>query len=346
MTFFVNISDVDSSLDDGEPDFDAIFDIERELRNEKPQPHSHASVVLSMWERIPVEMQMSDHWLLWRKSTDATTGKTKKLPVDEKGNFVNPTQGHSSFEVVTNTLDSALENKNKSQISGIGFSIVPPFVAIDFDHVLDEDENIIDPEIEAIVCELNSYTEVSPSGTGLHVFVMTDAADLKSGRSDVGEIYFNNRFMTVTGNIWQGCMNTHINHIDAASMRSFRDRIVPPKVEKVKTVKTSIEHASFKQTNHLPELCEDDATIISKIKASSFGSALFRGDISLYDDDHSRADLALCGRIAKFTSSAKQIDRIFRESGLYRPKWDTMRGETTYGWNTISIALHGAYGGV
>lgn len=67
-----------------------------------------------------------------------------------------------------------------------------------------------------------------------------------------------------------------------------------------------------------------------------------RGDMSAYGNDHSSADLAFCNLIAAYTSDWAQIDRIFRASKLMRDKWDSPRGDGTYGSMTIQRALAGA----
>ncbi len=68
---------------------------------------------------------------------------------------------------------------------------------------------------------------------------------------------------------------------------------------------------------------------------------LFNGDMSAYNDDHSAADLALCGHMASEGLAPDQVDIVFRASGLYRAKWDEMRGPITYGHRTISKAFEG-----
>ncbi len=68
--------------------------------------------------------------------------------------------------------------------------------------------------------------------------------------------------------------------------------------------------------------------------------ALYRGQHSY--GSQSEADLALCNMLAFwFGPDPARIDRAFRGSGLMRPKWDTTRGETTYGAQTIETALAG-----
>ena len=52
-------------------------------------------------------------------------------------------------------------------------------------------------------------------------------------------------------------------------------------------------------------------------------SMLMAGDMSLYHDDHSAADFALCCLLAKkHDCNAFKIDDAFRESELYREKWE------------------------
>src|SRR6185369_1853678 len=59
-----------------------------------------------------------------------------------------------------------------------------------------------------------------------------------------------------------------------------------------------------------------------------------------YADDRSAADLALCNLLAFWTGrDATRMDRLFRGSGLMREKWDSRRGETTYGGQTIARAI-------
>jgi hypothetical protein len=66
---------------------------------------------------------------------------------------------------------------------------------------------------------------------------------------------------------------------------------------------------------------------------------LFNGDKSAYNDDHSAADMALVGFMAREGLTRDEVDLVFRASALYRDKWDEMRGETTYGQRTIAKAF-------
>lgn len=77
-----------------------------------------------------------------------------------------------------------------------------------------------------------------------------------------------------------------------------------------------------------------------KAKNGAKFSKLMAGDLSEYNGDHSRADLALCSMVAYWTyGNRKVIDAIFRTSGLMRAKWDEQRGGKTYGELTIDEAI-------
>jgi hypothetical protein len=86
-----------------------------------------------------------------------------------------------------------------------------------------------------------------------------------------------------------------------------------------------------------------DEELIRRALAAKNGEKfrrLWAGDTTGYQNDDSRADLALCGLLAYWTGSdPSRIDRLFRKSKLMRPKWDERRGHGTYGQHTIAVAL-------
>ena len=87
-----------------------------------------------------------------------------------------------------------------------------------------------------------------------------------------------------------------------------------------------------------------DNEIIEKATRSKNGvefPSLWRGDTSKYNGDESRADLALCNILAFWSGcDSSTIDRLFRQSGLMREKWDRKTGGTTYGEITIQKAIN------
>ena len=89
----------------------------------------------------------------------------------------------------------------------------------------------------------------------------------------------------------------------------------------------------------------DDEALLERMYASRSGDAiraLMAGDCSAQGGDRSAADMALCSHLAFWCAGdASRMDRIFRRSGLMRDKWDSRRGGTTYGAQTIERAIEG-----
>lgn len=85
-----------------------------------------------------------------------------------------------------------------------------------------------------------------------------------------------------------------------------------------------------------------DEGVIAKASAAKNGEKfrrLWDGDITGYKSQ-SEADAALVATLAFWCSGDKaQMDRLFRQSGLMREKWDTIRGADTYGNISIGKAV-------
>ena len=85
------------------------------------------------------------------------------------------------------------------EYAGIGFvfSSADPYTGIDLDNCVDGDGEIALWALE-IVRYFDSYTELSATGTGLHVIVRGEVPNRRNG--DV-EVYSSKRFFTVTGHV-------------------------------------------------------------------------------------------------------------------------------------------------
>lgn len=76
--------------------------------------------------------------------------------------------------------------------------------------------------------------------------------------------------------------------------------------------------------------------VIEDVREHDHWGPLFYGDLSQYENDHSKADLAMCGELARRGLNGPQIDIAIRSSGLYREKWEE---RNDYRTNTIKEAL-------
>jgi hypothetical protein len=218
-----------------------------------------------------------------------------------------------------------------SKYDGIGYAIdheTEQIVATDLDHVLGSDVELAQAQTaKEIVATLNSYTELSPSGTGLHVYAF---GPLPAGGCRKGnvEMYAKGRYLTFTGRRVKGPHTIEHRAAEIAAVhaeyiaRQMQSEVVGgvPSPASAMLVEQGIvvsDPAVTKLT---------DEQIIEKASASKHGEefkALMAGDTSAYNGDHSAADLALCSRLAFWTQkNAEQMDRIVRRSGLMREKWD------------------------
>jgi putative DNA primase/helicase len=135
------------------------------------------------------------------------------------------------------TFAAAVDCVNKGLAKGIGYEFdgrpSPAgrgIYGIDLDHVI-SDGGAVTPEARAVVEGLNSYTEVSPSGHGLHIFVTADRADITRHRRQGGfvEIYSNARYFTVTGNVYGGFDSLADNPVE---LQQLHDRYLLPEPSK------------------------------------------------------------------------------------------------------------------
>ena len=93
----------------------------------------------------------------------------------------------------------------------------------------------------------------------------------------------------------------------------------------------------------------DDRALIERARKGDAFGRLWRGDVSAYANNHSNADLALCTRLAYWTGGdPARIDRLFRQSGLMRAKWDERHASDgrTYGQITVAKAVESEQAGL
>lgn len=150
-------------------------------------------------DNIPAQLKEIPRWVNWL-SQDKGGPKPTKIPVDPKtGEFAsstNPKTWANFWKAVAGT--ERFKDKN---VKGLGIVVdgTDGLIGIDLDKCRDMQTGNIEPWASEIVTALNSYTEISPSGTGLRIFVF---GKLPQGRRKNGliEAYENGRYLTVTGN--------------------------------------------------------------------------------------------------------------------------------------------------
>lgn len=246
-------------------------------------------------DSIPHEMRLLNQWVVW-KHENRGDDKLTKVPYSPKTQrlaSINNPNDWGSF----NDVKSAVKSK---KFAGIGFilTLSDPFCFVDLDSPgSDEDAR---RQIE-IAKQLDSFSEISPSGNGLHIICK---ASVPAGRRRMGvEIYSSARFMTMTGNVY--------NNVEI----KFKQQQITELWESLEGVGANAEFAT-----HSVESNASDLEVYNEAANASNGAkflALWNGDIESYHGgDHSRADMALVDIIAFYTQDREQISRLFLSSGL------------------------------
>ena len=288
------------------------------------EPHNEHSPL----DRIPIDLQEHAQWVVWRYGEMQAHGKRKKPiynPATGRPAKTNDRSTHADFARAAwaLTMDS---------YQGLGFVLErsDPFTCIDLDHCRDAETGQITPQAEEIIRRFDTYTEVSPSGEGVHIWVRGVLSGGNRKREEA-EVYSHSRYITVTG-----------QHL-AETPTAIQERQAELNAWYAETYPADRETNEQRRPRVLHYTTLSDDEVLSKARTATNGVAferLMEGDTSAHDGDDSAADQALCNHLAFWTQDEDQIDRLFRTSGLYREdKWDTKRRGTTYGAQTIAKAL-------
>jgi primase-polymerase (primpol)-like protein len=150
-------------------------------------------------EHIPEELKCLTQWVLWR--SEIRNGKPTKVPYQPH----HPSRCASVSNPNTwGSFVAALQCYEATRRwDGIGLVLTPndPYVGVDLDHCLDPATGNLSPEAETIVRQLASYTEISPSGTGLRIFVRGTLPPTGRKKKWI-ELYERSHYLTVTGHIF------------------------------------------------------------------------------------------------------------------------------------------------
>ncbi|WP_206202072.1 phage NrS-1 polymerase family protein [Thermus caldilimi] len=244
---------------------------------------------------------LGKRFVVWRY--EERGGKRTKVPYNGKGRAsVRNPEGWLTYEealVLAKRFD------------GVGVVLGGDLHGVDLDW---KGREGVPEEVVEIIEALGSYTEWSPSGEGVHILFRGQFAPVASRGllpSGVGvEIYVysspGGRFFTLTERCWEGkCV---LREASEERLRSLAARVLP--------------EAFVRYLEAHPEV-----------------KALWRGEWEERYPSQSEADLALASHLLRFTRGDKgEADRLFRLSGLYRPKWDEDRGGRTYGEMTLDRA--------
>ena len=282
------------------------------------------------------ELKAQKIWVCWRYTM--VKGRRTKKPFSTYGTATGTDEPHSHSWV---TYDEAVSAAKDKGFDGIGFIIPKGYAFLDIDH-----RHMEDPLVQTMLRRFDTYVEHSVSGEGIHFYGKCDFDKMplvpdKKGKLKLDKVYYTknpntemelyiggatNRFAVYTGN--------SVCDVPLADCTAAILTTLDKNMRRVEKKKYSAKRDGDKNIYN----------IISKLREQKNGdkfSALFDyGDITGYGSP-SEADAALCALIAFRTGTdAETLDAIFRQSALYREKWE----REDYREATIAAGINACHG--
>jgi putative DNA primase/helicase len=262
---------------------------------------------------IPKPVQNYDQWLCYRRKLKPD-GKIDKIPTDPDINFNIsktdpnywlPYQRAWDYVTVANHLD------------GVGFALSTrdPFAVIDLDKCRNPETGEIAEWAWNIIEAFNSYTEISSSGKGVHIWVYGTVRGTTRPKVEDHRIeaYSEGAFITVTGDLVEGTPGEIVNAQDVLD-------------EWAGDTKTESGAIELNDASIPPEGITNDE-IIGKLNSAGNADKFRRLMYETPDPDRlSEDDGALVGIVVFYTGG--DVDRaksVMRRSVRKRPKWDERR---------------------
>ena len=261
-----------------------------------------------------VDLKQQKRWVCWKLTKVRGKPKPTKvpyMPIGRKAESDDPATW-STYEECKAVV---------SQFSGVGCVLGDGVFGVDIDECCDAVTGKFTPECREIVISLDTYAEDSFSGEGCHLL----------GIGDLDEKYRKNKRKVIVKAV-PGCKQIEIKSAGFYFVYTGRHiRKTPADL--------------MPRQGQLDALCAKVAAVtktalsVSAPDEAARFAKLWAGDMSDYADNHSVADLALVGILARrLNNNPFLIDAEFCKSGLYREKWDRL----DYKWSTICKVVKGA----
>lgn len=277
---------------------------------------------------IPEELKELPKWVLWRAEWNNKRQEFKKIPYKSGGYKASSTKRDdwSSFDFVYKILE------NNKLYKGLGFVLSKDddYIVLDIDNAIDENGQI-NSDLALEMTEL-TYCEMSPSGTGLHCFFKGKLPEQrKKKRPDLDiELYDNARFMTVTGE--------SIGQSEICDEQEILNNLV----ERFFKEEQNFENTLTYDPNYKSELSDEEViNLMLKSKQKDKISDLLEGNFEKHFASPSEAVQSLLHYLAFYTNKDKQqMERIFLNYNNLTDKWDSKRGNTTWGQLELDKAIN------
>ena len=267
-------------------------------------------------------------------------GHDDKYPLDPRNGLQMKWKKDPCFTNLHTTFENlaGVRKANPNKRFAVGALLTNGLIMLDIDNIYNEIVNKDNPD--GLLAKLHqltkgTYCEISQSNKGVHFF-FTGTKTRKEIRNDKYELYDNNRWATLTGNtLWATSEIKHLSEQEMAKLEQFLWGDPKPEKKSAKAIVTGNNVA-------------DDA-LLKKIRNSKQADkfeALWSGEG--ITDDASSNDMALADILVWWTNhDLKRADKLFRQSGLMRDKWDETHSADgkTYAEMTLETADEEVEGG-
>src|SRR5215203_5439702 len=149
-------------------------------------PKAEPEGITELLENIPEELRQRPQWVVHKEKVPYIAGGVGRAS--------------STDSLTWRTFEEAVQALRTGRYDGIGFvfSSGDPFAGIDLDKCRDPETGELEEWAEKIVEDFGGYTEVSQSGTGVHIIIKGKAPNKKRGKV---EAYSSERFFAMTGRV-------------------------------------------------------------------------------------------------------------------------------------------------
>jgi hypothetical protein len=246
------------------------------------------------------------------------------------------------------TFDNAVARfrADRLRLDGLGIVLGNGLCGVDLDRCRDVDTGELSPWAQEAVAELDTYAEVSPSGTGVKLFAFGAVPTGRRKRGNV-EVYDGDRFFTVTG-LSLTTPALDVNERTEALAAFHAKHLGSPRPKSQPTREGNVPRGTFEDGE------EEEWLRLACHKDHDF-ARLWAGDGTAYphegraEGDLSRATFALAHKLAYwFGPDHARIESLVWRSGLSRPKLGERRGAGTWVSELVAKAVetqHDRYSG-
>lgn len=263
------------------------------------------SPIKVVFENVPDAIKPLRRWVTWVWA--CRDGDRTKVPViaDEPDSCFGWQLAKSTAPITWRRYEAAAYiATHYDEIAGIGFVLGDGWSGVDLDKSRDPDSGQVNSFALDIVTELQSYTEISPSSTGLKTLIKGVKPEGRCKTAGV-EIYSGGRFFTITGRHLPGTLKTIEDRqaeLMALHAHLFPVSIVSKAAVQVADIDWDMPAVSLAALSHFEN--EKLKVLLARSAAASVGS-------------RSDTDFAFCCEAARLRLDRDQVYALCRDVGKF-----------------------------